>query len=64
MFLNILILIQIDDFAKGIAHALSQIFPILEHLLFSGYKAFLERIFALINSLVALEMFFLCFLTF
>ena len=64
MFLNILILINIDDFAKGIAHSLSQIFPILEHLLFSGYKAFLERIFALNNSLAALEMFFLCFLTF
>ena len=28
---------QIDDFSKGIAHALSQVFPILEHLLFFEY---------------------------
>ena len=37
MFFNVLILTQIDDFAKAIAHALWPIIPSLEHLLFFEY---------------------------
>ena len=54
-------MIQIDDFAKAIAHAISQIFSILEHLLFFESWAFLEWIFAKNISGLALETFFACF---
>ena len=61
MFFNVLFFTQIDEFVRALAHVLSQIFPILERLLFFECWGLLESPFADKNSVVALETFFPCF---